>query len=82
MEMQGTLQSLVARSRSSFAGITYTGTTDAYGVFRTGWAMNVKSGTYYADVVDLAMANYYWNQLMDLEDDSDGDGKPDDILYR
>ncbi len=36
--------------------------------------MNVKSGTYYADVVDLAMANYYWDQLMDLEDDSDSDG--------
>ena len=63
-------------------GITYTGVTDAYGVFRTGWAMNVKSGTYYADVVDLAMANYYWDQLMDLEDDSDSDGMVDDVLYR
>ena len=51
-------------------------------VFRTGWAMNLNSGTHIAEVVDLAPASYYGDRLMDLEDDSDGDGKPDDVLYR
>jgi hypothetical protein len=65
-----------------FSGQTYTGTTDADGIFRTGWIKNLHSGTHYAEVVDLAMANYYWDLLMDLEDDTDGDGLPDDVLVR
>ena len=29
----------------------------------------------------LVMAGYYWDPLdMDIEDDTDGDGKPDDLL--
>ena len=65
-----------------FAGQTYTGTTDSAGMFYTSWINNLRSGTYYADVVDLVLANYYWAMGMDLEDDSDGDGKPDDVLVR
>lgn len=66
----------------NFAGITYTGTTGADGVFRTAWFNDLAKGTHYANVVDLAMASYYWDMLMDLEDDSNGDGKPDDVLVR
>lgn len=63
-----------------FAGHTYTGTTDANGIFRTSWVRNVSSGTY-AEVVDLALADYAWDPLLlDLEDDSDGNGLPDAIV--
>ena len=70
------------RDHGRVAGNTYTGVTDAYGVFRTGWAMNIRSGTYYADAVDLALQDYIWDHSLDLEDDSDGDGKVDGVLYR
>lgn len=64
-----------------FAGQTYTGATDSSGVFRTDWIRNPGSGDHYAEVVDLVLAGYFWNPLiMDLEDDTDGDGKPDDVL--
>ena len=63
-------------------GVTYSGVTDADGLFRTGWSMNVKSGTYYADAVDLALQDYIWDHSLDLEDDSDSDGKVDGVLYR
>jgi hypothetical protein len=66
----------------NFAGITYTGTTGADGVFRTAWFNDLAKGTHYANVVDLAMASYYWDMLMDLENDSDGDERPDGILVR
>ena len=66
-----------------FAGRTYTGTTDSDGVFRTSWIKNLSSGDHYANAVDLVLAGYSWDPLtMDLEDDSDGDGKPDDLLVR
>ena len=67
-----------------FAGITYTGVTDSAGVFRTGWIKNLSSGTHYANVVDLVLAGYYWDPLstLNVEDDSDGDGLPDDLLMR
>jgi hypothetical protein len=65
-----------------FAGRTYSGTTDADGIFRTDYVRNLKSGTYYADVVDLMMADYYWDLEILGEDDSDGDGKPDELLVR
>jgi hypothetical protein len=63
-----------------FAGQTYTGTTDADRVFGTSWIKDLGSGDHYANAVDLVLANYAWDPLMDLEDDSDGDGNPDDLL--
>jgi streptogramin lyase len=64
-----------------FAGVTYTGTTDSNGIFRTDWIRNLSSGDHYANAVDLVLAGFVWNPLdLDLEDDSDGDGKPDAIL--
>ena len=67
-----------------FAGITYTGVTGSDGVFRTSWINNLSSGDYYANVLDLVMAGYYWDPLstLNMEDDSDGDGLPDDLLIR
>ena len=64
----------------TFAGTTYSGTTDSSGVFRTPWIKNTPTGDHYANAVDLALAGYIWDSLLDLEDDSDGDGKPDDVL--
>ena len=64
----------------TFAGTTYSGTTDSSGVFRTPWVRNTSAGDHYANAVDLALAGFIWDQLLDLEDDSDGDGKPDDLL--
>ena len=64
----------------TFAGTTYTGTTDSNGVFRTPWVRNTPAGDQYANAVDLALAGFIWDQLLDLEDDSDGDGQPDDLL--
>ncbi len=65
----------------NFAGRTYTGTTDANGIFRSRWVRGLGGGDHYANVVDLALAGYNWQPLgLDLEDDSDGDGKPDDVL--
>jgi hypothetical protein len=64
-----------------FAGQTFTGTTDANGIFVTGWVRKLQSGTnYYANVLTLMADNYDWLRSMDLEDDSDGDGKPDGLL--
>ena len=31
-------------------------------------------------LVNLALADYFWDLNMDLEDDSDNDGKPDELL--
>jgi hypothetical protein len=63
-----------------FAGQTYTGTTDSNGVFRTSWLWRPSSGSY-AEVVDLVLADHSWLPLLlDLEDDSDGNGLPDDVL--
>lgn len=63
-----------------FAGQTYTGTTDSNGIFRTSWE-RLGGGNYYANAVDLTLTGYVWNPLdLDLEDDSDGDGLPDEFL--
>lgn len=65
-----------------FADQTFQGTTDSSGLFRTGWIRKLSSGTYYADVTHLALANYVWNPLvLDLEDDDGGlVGVPDGVL--
>jgi subtilisin-like proprotein convertase family protein len=61
-----------------FAGKIFTGTTDSNGIFTANWVKGLSSGTtYYANVLDLVLANYYWNPLtMDLEDDSSDDDNP------
>lgn len=65
----------------TFAGQTYTGVTDSNGVFRTNWIKNLSSGDYYANAVDLALDGYTWSPFyLNLEDDSDGDDLPDDLL--
>ena len=65
----------------TFAGKTFTGVTDSNGVFRTNWQRKLASGDYYANAVDLALTDFVWNPLaLDVEDDSDGDGRPDDLL--
>ena len=71
---QGTVNDAAAAGVSitvTFAGVTYTGTTDSTGVFRTSWERNLTSGSYYANVVDLQLAGHVWNSALDLEDDSD-----------
>ena len=66
-----------------FTGQTYSGTTDSNGIFRTGWIRNLRSGSYYANAVDLVLTGYTWNALdLDLEDDSDNDGNPDGLLIK
>lgn len=65
----------------NFAGQTFSGTTDSNGVFTTDWVKKLQTGTnYYANVVDMALSGYIWDRLLDLEDDSDGDGDPDNTL--
>jgi hypothetical protein len=65
----------------TFAGQTYTGVTDSSGVFRTNWIPNLSRGNHYAEVADLALAGFVWDPLgLDLENDSDNDGLPDQLL--
>ncbi|MCA9193940.1 MAG: PKD domain-containing protein [Planctomycetales bacterium] len=67
----------------TFAGSTHTGTTDASGVFRTDWMSLTKGNGYYANVVALTHSLFNWSlydNVDDLEDDSDGDGLPDGYL--
>ncbi len=49
-----------------FAGTTYSGTTDSSGLFKTDW-VKLNSGQAYADVVDLALTGFDW------DDDADDD---------
>ena len=55
----------------TFAGKTFSGTTDSNGVFTTGWIRNL-SGYHGAQVTDLALTGYLWDMGLG-EDDSDGD---------
>ena len=57
-----------------------TGTTNSQGVFQTSWIKGLADDTYTANVTDLALAGFFWNDLLDEEDDTDGDGWPDDIF--
>ena len=63
---------------------TYSGTTDSNGLFYSDWIKNLGPGDYRAEVTDLVLAGYDWDLLgLDptfLDDDDDGDGKPDELL--
>jgi hypothetical protein len=60
---------------------TFSGLTDSAGIFSSGWLRNLGSGTYRAEVVDLAHATFNWNQLLSSnDDDEDNDGLPDEIF--
>jgi hypothetical protein len=59
---------------------TYTGTTNSSGVFQTSWIKGLADDDYTANVTDLALAGFFWNDLLDEEDDTDGDGWPDDVF--
>ena len=62
---------------------TYTGTTGSDGVFRSDWIRGLSSGSYTAEVIDLAHATFTWNPLLDPtanDLDNDVDGLPDDVL--
>jgi hypothetical protein len=63
-----------------FGGQTFTGTTDASGVFRTDWVKDLSADDAYANVVGLVLDGYDWDplSLLNMEDDSDEDGWPDD----
>ena len=48
----------------------------------TDWVKKLQTGTnHYGNVVDMALAGYVWDRLLDLEDDSDEDDDPDDVLW-
>ena len=64
----------------TFAGNTYTGTTDSNGIFRTTWIRNLSSGTHYAEAVDLVFVGHDWDQDLGWSEDYDGDGFPDGLL--
>jgi hypothetical protein len=63
----------------TFNGQTFTGQSDSAGQFRTSWQRNLSSGSYQAEVVDLALLDYTWDTNQG-SGDSDGDGLPDDVL--
>jgi hypothetical protein len=56
-----------------YNGVLYEGLTGTDGCYYTSYIMNAKKGTYYDDVVDLALQDYLWNNDLDLEDDDAGD---------
>lgn len=59
----------------------YSGLTDAQGIFRSSWIRGLSNGNYRAEVVDMALASYYWNHALDpFGKDADNDGLPDDVL--
>lgn len=64
----------------TFDGNTFLGVTDSSGIFRTNWINNLSRGNHYAEAIDLALAGYFWDKSLDLEDDFDNDGLPDKLL--
>jgi hypothetical protein len=64
----------------TFDEIEYQGTTNSAGTYTTPWIRNIGKGSHFAEVTDLVLATYDWNQsLGPLGDvaDSDDDGLPD-----
>ena len=76
----GVLVTVQLRDSSGGLAGTYTGTTNSQGVFQTDWIKGLTDDTYTANVTDLALAGFFWNDLLDEEDDADGDGWPDDVF--
>ncbi len=50
----------------TFDGIEYQGTTNSAGIYTTPWIRNIGSGSHFAEVTDLMLANYDWNKDLDL----------------
>lgn len=64
-----------------FADETYTVVTDSSGIASTSWRKDLASGNYYADAYDLVLAGYTWDPFsFNLENDSDSNNLPDDLL--
>jgi subtilisin-like proprotein convertase family protein len=63
----------------TFAGQTYSGQTDGNGQLRTDW-LRLSSGSYEAEVTDLVLLDYNWEQTLGWPGDSDDDGLPDRLL--
>ena len=61
----------------TFDEIEYQGTTNSAGIYTTPWIRNIGSGSHFAEVTDLVLANYDWNKDLDLEGDFDNDAFPD-----
>jgi subtilisin family serine protease len=59
-------------------GGTFSGVTDSTGVFTTSYLTDLPVGTYTADVTVVSHPTLSWNPALDNEDDSNGNGKPDD----
>ena len=76
----GASVSLRIRDASGVVVATLSGTTDSQGIYNTGWLRLGSSSSYSVNVTDLALAGFAWNPFLDKEDDSDGDGYPDDVL--
>ena len=56
----------------TFAGQTFWGQTDLGGQIRTDW-LRLSSGTYVAEVTDLALLDYSWDLKQGVSDSDDPD---------
>jgi hypothetical protein len=75
---------LAVRSRTTNALIaTVSGSTNASGVFTSGWISNLAAGDCYVEVTSLTDSTYSWNRFFNptLNDgDIDNDGLPDQLF--
>ena len=56
------------------------GYTNSSGEFRSNWLRGIADGQYTVEVVDLVHGTFDWNMALNLEDDSNGDGWPDEMF--
>ena len=64
----------------TFAGIEYVGTTNSNGTYTTPWIKNLGNNSHFAEVTDLVLANYDWNQDLGQVGDDDDDGFPECVV--